>query len=95
LSLIQTRFRRTCAVRFSTLLGVTPIRQACRDEVSVWLVVMWKAIAFLQSEPIRSFDHYAIFGRSTAAAAKLSEAKTPQRKALSLHSPAANRKRTR
>lgn len=41
-----------------------------------------EAVAFLQSEPIRSLEHYAIFERSTTTAAKLSEAKTPQRKTL-------------
>jgi hypothetical protein len=56
---------------------------------------MWKAVAFLQTEPIRSLDHYAIFERSTATAAKLSEAKTPQRKTLPLCNSAAHHKRTR
>jgi hypothetical protein len=54
-----------------------------------------KAVAFLQGEPIRSLDHYAIFERSSATAAKLSEVKTPQRKALPVRHSAARHKRTR
>ena len=78
----------------------TEVVRKIPGEVTRWadefLRMIWSGSRCVSaSEPIRSLEHHAIFKRSSVTAAKLSEAKTPQCKALPLCNSAAHHKRTR